>query len=241
MFLSTKRYDANTISEFKFLRIHSNNSGISFLNSSNVLNPESHKDPGFKSAYDKIGSPLASKEKGERYVYLDTKPDEKTKSDVTRIDNEIEKNTALQGILNRINTQEELSNLILALFIFRDNKGESLFSPDKSFGTDAGKVRSALFGLNSRIPDKIEETENKLELPSDVKKFYELINNFSSVKSKILSIDTLPEFYQFIIRSILPKINSNLRSKPNQIKEAIAKAANASTKYKDLLEPQKEK
>ena len=58
-----------------------------------VLDSESSKDKNFKIEYDKIQSPLASREKGEKYVFLDKKQDQvKPQSDADRLGSEVGKN-----------------------------------------------------------------------------------------------------------------------------------------------------
>jgi len=192
----------------------------------NVLDPDSHNDPDFKPAYDKIKTPLASREKGERYVYLDKKQGVKIQPDITRIDKAIEADKPLITVLSRINTQDELASLLTALFIHRDKKGQSIFPDDKTFTSDPGKVRSALFGLNYRLKEAEEE-----ELPFDVKDFYSRIDKSPNLKAALSKINSLEEFYQFLLYNILPRINPTLLKDKNKLKAAIAKAANASKQF----------
>ena len=192
----------------------------------NVLDPDSHNDPDFKPTYDKIKTPLGSKEKGERYVYLDKKQGVKIQPDITRIDKAIEADKPLMTVLSRINTQDELASLLTALFIHRDKKGQSIFPDDKTFTADSGKVRSALFGLNYRLKEAEEE-----ELPFDVKDFYSRIDKSPNLKAALSKINSLEEFYQFILYTIFPRINKSLIQDKTKLKAAIAKAANASKQF----------
>jgi hypothetical protein len=206
-----------------------------------VLDPESHKDPKFKEEYGKVNIPLASKEKGDKYVYLDKLQDKnKTQPDIDKFSKVVAKDSSFKNMLNKINSEDELANFLVALFIHRDNKGGSLFSKDKSFANDAGKVKAALFGLNSRIKDDNVQENQETPLPADIEGAYNYIDKNSTLKGLLKNVNTLEEFYQLVLRAILPYINPSIR-KVDKIKSAIAKAANTSTKYKNLLEPKKEK
>ena len=192
-----------------------------------VLDPDSHENPDFKPAYDKIKTPLASKEKGERYVYLDKKQGTtKIQPDITRVNKAIEADKPLMAILNRINTQDELASLLTALFIHKDKKGQSMFPDDKTFTSDPGRVRSALFGLNYRLKEAEKE-----ELPFDVKDFYSRIDKSPNLKNALSKINSLEEFYQFLLYNILPRISPILLKDTNKLKAAITKAANASKQF----------
>jgi hypothetical protein len=199
---------------------------VNAIYNDNVLDPDSHNDPDFKPAYDKIKTPLGSKEKGERYVYLDKKQGVKIQPDITRVDKAIEADKPLMTVLSRINTQDELASLLTALFIHKDKKGQSVFPDDKTFTTDSGKVRSALFGLNYRLKEAEEE-----ELPFDVKDFYSRIDKSPNLKAALSKINSLEEFYQFILYTIFPRINKSLIQDKTKLKAAIAKAANASKQF----------
>jgi hypothetical protein len=201
---------------------------VNAIYNDNVLDPDSHNDPDFKPAYDKIKTPLGSKEKGERYVYLDKKQGVKIQPDITRVDKAIEADKPLMTVLSRINTQDELASLLTALFIHKDKKGQSVFPDDKTFTTDSGKVRSALFGLNYRLKEVEEE-----ELPFDVKDFYSRIDKSPNLKAALSKINSLEEFYQFILYTIFPRINKSLIQDKTKLKAAIAKAANASKQFSE--------
>ena len=194
-----------------------------------VLDPESNEDENFKVEYDKIQSPLASKEKGERYVYLDKKQDQiKNQPDIDRVDKIISNNTPLMTVIKRINTQDELASLLTALFIYRDKNGEDLFPQGKQFKDDPSKVRSALFGLNYRLNE-----EDINELPFDVKDFISRLEKTTGLLQALNRVNNLEEFHQLILRVILPKVNPSLLKDKAKLKAAIAKAANASKQFAD--------
>lgn len=194
-----------------------------------VLDPESNEDKNFKIEYDKIQSPLASREKGERYVYLDKKQDQiKTQPDVERIDKIISNNTPLMTVIKRINTQDELASLLTALFIYRDKNGEDLFPQGKQFKDDPSKVRSALFGLNYRLNE-----EDVNELPFDVKDFISRLEKTTGLLQALNRVNNLEEFHELVLRVILPKVNPSLLKDKAKLKAAIAKAANASKQFAD--------
>jgi hypothetical protein len=190
-----------------------------------VLDPESSEDKNFKVEYDKIQSPLASKEKGERYVYLDKKQDQtKTQPDIERVDNIISNNTPLMTVIKRINTQDELASLLTAFFIYKDKNGKDLFPQGEPFDKDPNKVRSAMFGLNYRL----KEAE---EIPFDVKDFMSRLEKTTGLLQAINRINNLEEFHQLILRVILPKVNPSLLKDKAKLRSAIAKAANASKQF----------
>ena len=156
---------------------------------------------------------------------LDKKQDQiKTQPDIERIDTVISNNKPLISVLKRINTQDELAALLTAFFIFRDKKGSSLFPQGKQFSSDPGRVRSALFGLNYRL-------EEAKEIPFDVKDFMSRIENTPGLVMALNKINNVEEFYEFILRVVLPKVNPSLLKNKNSLKSAIAKAANASKEF----------
>ncbi len=160
---------------------------------------------------------------------LDKKQDQiKTKPDIVRIDQIVSNNKPLMNVLKRINTQDELASLLTAIFIFRDKKGQSLFPQGKQFKDDPGKVRSALFGLNYRL----KEADAK-EIPFDVKDFMTRLEATPGLVLAINKVNDLEEFYEMLLRVILPKINPTLLKNTSTLKSAIAKAANASRQFAD--------
>jgi hypothetical protein len=100
-----------------------------------------------------------------------------------------------------------------------------MFPDDKTFTSDPGRVRSALFGLNYRLKEAEEE------LPFDVKDFYSRIDKSPNLKNALAKINSLEEFYQFLLYNILPRISPTLLKDKNKLKAAIAKAANASKQF----------
>jgi hypothetical protein len=213
-----------------------------------VLDIESSTDDRFKKEYEEIPSPLGNQEKGERYVYFDKlqnkNPD---KYDTKVIKNIVSKIPQLSILLNKINTKAELADFILALFLHTNEQGSSLFSDKKIFATNTGKVRSALFGLNNRIPKTLQEilfgeAEETPETPDknlfDVEKFYKLIDSKPTLLAKLKNIDNIEEFYQLCLRVIFPLLNDTFKTETgvSQLKQAIALAANSSTKYKSILD-----
>ena len=209
-----------------------------------VLDIESSTDDRFKKEYKEIPSPLGNQEKGERYVYLD-KLQTPDKYDITVIKNLFSKIPQLSILLKKINTKAELADFILALFLHTDKQGGNIFG-DKMPITNPGRVRAALFGLNNRIPKTIQEilfgeaeetpetTDKKL---FDVKKFYDILDTKSTLLAKLKNINNVEEFYQLCLRVIFPRLNDTFKTESgvSQLKQAIALAANSSTKYKSML------
>jgi len=215
-----------------------------------VLDIESSTDDRFKKEYKEIPSPLGSQEKGERYVYLDKFKDTiKDKFDIEVLIKLFDKTPQLLKLLNKINTKAELADFILALFLHTDKLGGDIFSDKKTFATNTGKVRSALFGLNNRIPKSLQEilfgeAEETSEEPDkklfDVKRFYDILDTKSTLLAKLKNINNLEEFYQLCLRVIFPRLPDTFKTETgvSQLKQAIALAANSSTKYKSLLDAQ---
>ena len=213
-----------------------------------VLDIESSTDDRFKKEYKEIPSPLGSQEKGERYVYFDKLQNQNPdKYDTKVTKNIVSKIPQLSILLNKINTKAELADFILALFLHTNEQGSSLFSDKKIFATNTGKVRSALFGLNNRIPKTLQEilfgeAEETPETPDknlfDVEKFYKLIDSKPTLLAKLKNIDNIEEFYQLCLRVIFPLLNDTFKTETgvSQLKQAIALAANSSTKYKSILD-----
>jgi hypothetical protein len=173
-----------------------------------------------------------------------TSSSDKTKTqiqpDVTRVTQAINRDTTFKSYLNRIDNKDELANFILALFLYRDTKGDSIFPPDQTFADNTGRVRSALFTLNNTIPNNLTEANVQqifTKFP-DVKTAYTHIGRSSILRNELRKINNITEFTQFIIYSILPYINPKFRTKNGVqvLKSAIALAANMSTQYKDILD-----
>ena len=161
----------------------------------------------------------------------------KTSPDVVRIAQTINKDTQLKSHLNKIDKPIELADFILALFLYKDNRGVKLFDP--KFTPDANKVKSALFGLNNKIKDTIEEEikdERTFEQRQiDVKKAYERIDKNANLKTLLNKINTIDEFQQLVLQGILPFINPAFKKNTDDLKSAIATAANRSRVYTKLL------
>lgn len=156
---------------------------------------------------------------------LDKKQNQiKTQPDIERIDKVISNNKPLMSVLKRINTQDELAALLTAFFIYRDKEGSSLFPQGKQFSSDPGRVRSALFGLNYRL-------DEAKEIPFDVKDFMSRIEKTPGLVIALNKVNNLEEFYEFILRVVLPKVNPSLLKNKNTLKSAVAKAANASKEF----------
>jgi hypothetical protein len=169
----------------------------------------------------------------------------KTQPDVTRVSNAIEKDVAFKRFLGKLDNKNELSSFILALFLYKDTKGKVLFDPKQTFATDAGKVRAAMFGLNNRIPNTLteEESDDLIRKFPDVQAAYTYIGKSSTLRSLLQNINTIEEFYQLVLRSILPHINPKFKTKDGvgELKGAIALAANKSKEFQDILNKKKKK
>jgi len=161
----------------------------------------------------------------------------KIPSDVARIIQTINKDTQLKSYLGRIDRKEELADLLLALFLYKDSKGAKLFDPNQTFAPNADKVRAALFGLNNKIKTTIKEEDNRTpeQKQIDVKKAYERIDKNTTLKNLLNKINTLDEFHQLVLQGILPFINPIFKKNTDTLKSAIAMAANSSKAYKDLF------
>jgi hypothetical protein len=168
----------------------------------------------------------------------------KTQPDVNRVTQAIGKDVAFKRFLGKLDNKNELSSFILALFLYKDTKGKVLFDPKQTFATDTGKVRAAMFGLNNRIPDTLTEEEDDLirKFP-DVQAAYTYIGKSSTLRSLLQNINTIEEFYQLVLRSILPHINPKFKTKDGvgELKSAIALAANKSKEFQDILNKKKTK
>ena len=176
-----------------------------------------------------------------------TSSTKKTPPDVVRLSQVIGRDKGFQKWLGKIDNVNELSSFILALFLYRDNKG-SLFSPDKlnGFDSNAGKVRSALFSLNNKIPDVIQEEnedDNFIRKFGDVKAAYTYIGKSTTLRNELMRISDLPEFHSFILQSILPYINPKFKTKEGvkDLTNAIALAARQTKEFEKLLDKQKSK
>lgn len=177
---------------------------------------------------------------------FDSKADKvKVQTDVARVTQAINRDGTFKSYLKRIDNVDELANFILALFLYRDTKGDPIFPPDKTFFTDTGRVRSALFALHNTIPNELKEEDSEqifAKFP-DVKAAYTHIGRSSTLRNLLKNVNTSLEFTQMVIYSILPYINPKFRTKNGvkDLKRAIYKAASMSSKYKDILDKPRKK
>lgn len=180
-----------------------------------VLDPETNKDPNFKVEYDKIQSPIASKAQGKNYIYLDKKQDQvKPQSDADRLGSEVEKNKIVTTDLTRINTQDEVRELIVQLV--------SLLSPN--LVQDKNNLKNIMFGVRNRL---------KEGAPTDVSKVVQDIMRNPTIVNRFKNINSVEEAVQAILREILPFLNPVMFTKKGDqvtastaLKNAVIGAAN---------------
>jgi len=180
-----------------------------------VLDSESSEDKNFKAEYDKIKSPLASREKGEKYVFLDKKQDQiKPQSDADRLGSEISKNKIVTTDLTRINTQDEVRDLIVQLV--------GLLSPN--LVQDKSNLKTIMFGVRNRLKEGTS---------TDVSKVVQDIVRNPTIVNRFKNINSVEEAIQVILREILPFLNKSLLTKKGDqvtastaLKNAVIGAAN---------------
>ncbi len=180
-----------------------------------VLDSESSEDKNFKVEYDKIKSPLASREKGEKYVFLDKKQDQvKPQSDADRLGSEVGKNKIITTDLTRINTQDEVRDLIVQLV--------SLLSPN--LVQDKSNLKTIMFGIRNRLKEATS---------TDVSKVVQDIMRNPTIVNRFKTINSVEEAVQAILREILPFLNPSLFTKKGDqvtsstaLKNAVIGAAN---------------
>ena len=181
----------------------------------NVLDIDSHNDPNFRKTYDSIEVPLASQSQGERYVYLDKKQDQvKPQSDADRLGSEVGKNKIITTDLTRINTQDEVRELIVQLV--------SLLSPN--LVQDKNNLKNIMFGVRNRL---------KEGAPTDVSKVVQDIMRNPTIVNRFKNINSVEEAVQAILREILPFLNPVMFTKKGDqvtastaLKNAVIGAAN---------------
>jgi hypothetical protein len=215
------------------------------------------KDEAEKEELESLGF---TPQQGGNYVFLGNQTKDqaldklqatnKTKPDVERVARTIESSSAFRNLLLRINDVNELSNLLLSFFIYRDTKGQPIMDPGKRYTSDLNKVKGTMYSLSNRIPSEIKEAGEPAPVPADVQSIFEFIDGNPTLKNLLLKINEPEEFIQLWLRVILgsnPKTNKpflnptlvgKIKANPSLLKTAIAKAANESSKYKDLYKPQ---
>ena len=187
----------------------------------------------------KLSAPQDSKSTSSTEPFDKNK--KKTQPDVTRVTQAIEKDTSFKRFLGKLDNVNELSNFILALFLYRDNKGEPLF--DKNFATSRDKVKSAIYGLTYRMPDKLKEADDDdlIRKFPDVQTAYTYIGKSTTLRNLLKNINTIEEFHQLILRSILPFIHPKFKTKSGvgDLKKAIISAGNRSKEFENILNKKK--
>ena len=186
-----------------------------------VLDSESSEDKNFKVEYDKIQSPLASREKGEKYVFLDKKQDQvKPQSDADRLGSEVGKNKIVTTDLIRINTQDEVRDLIVQLV--------SLLNPN--LVQDKSNLKTIMFGVRNRLKEAVSNDVSRVV--KDILRNPTIVNRFKNINS-------VEEAVQAILREILPFLNPVMFTKKGDqvtsstaLKNAVIGATNIITSPK---------
>jgi hypothetical protein len=119
--------------------------------------------------------------------------------------------SSLKSLLKRIDTADELRDLIVAL----------LKNINADFVSDKTKVKSVLFQLRNRI----KEAETK-----DTTATIDAILKDNTIVALFQKINTIEEAIQLILRNIIPYLNPSLLKDKTKLKNAIISAANTYNK-----------
>jgi hypothetical protein len=167
---------------------------------------------GYADELRKVG--FAQQPQGKGYVFLgpgQSKKDlAKPQPDVAAVGAAITKNQSLKSLLQRIDTQDELTSLVLGIF--------NTYKP--TFTNDTTKVTNALNKLDDRI---VTEAEKQSE---DVSNILTAIGKDGTLKSKLQNIDNEQEAIEVIISDIIPFIGENLKKDKQKLKQALVNAFN---------------
>lgn len=170
---------------------------------------------GYADELRKVG--FAQQPQGKGYIFLgpgQTKKDAmgggKPQPDASAVGTAIGKNQSLKTLLSKINSQDELTSLILNMF--------NTFRP--SFVADRAKVSNALNKLDDQIlTEEIKPSE-------DVTNIIAAIEKDSTLKSRLTNIDNEEEAIQTVISNIIPFIDQTLRGDKRKVKQALLNAFN---------------
>jgi hypothetical protein len=165
---------------------------------------------------------------GNNYVFLkgQTKKQvtgqnqSKVQADTTRVLNAINRNTSLKTSLKRINTKDELKELIKAIIGYINNRLKQTPSQIK---TDLTTLRNQY-----KDPNKpLKEEEKALNLP-DINNAVKLIDSYAGLKTDLDRINTREELIQFL-RGLIAFLDPALASREADVKAAFQGAANSMT------------
>jgi len=171
---------------------------------------------------------------GKNYVFLkgqskaDVKKQVKVQADTTRVLNTINRNTSLKTSLKRINTRDELKELIKAIIGYINNR---LKQTPGQIKTDLITIRNTY-----KAPNKpLKEEEKALNLP-DINNAVKLIDSYSGLKTELDRINTREELVQ-LLKGIIAFLDPALASRETDVKAAFQGAASSITNK--ALEPWK--
>jgi hypothetical protein len=182
---------------------------------------------GYADELRKVG--FAQQPQGKGYMFLgpgETKAAARAKlqGDTAAVKTIIDKDKSLQSYLSKVNTQQELRDLVIAIF--------ETFKP--TFLQDKGKVDNALNKLDDRYVSVKEEVES-----ADIQAIIRAIGNNSTLKGRLLTIDNETEAVEVILNVIVPYINPALVKDSTKVKQALTDAFNAIRNKKTTIEPVK--
>lgn len=165
---------------------------------------------------------------GNNYVFLkgQTKKQvtgqnqSKVQADTTRVLNTISRNTSLKNSLKRINTKDELKELIKAIIGYINGRLQQSPSQIK---TDLTTLRNQY-----KDPNKpLKEEEKALNLP-DINNAVKIIDNYAGLKTDLDRINTREELIQFL-RGLIAFLDPALASREADVKAAFQGASNSMT------------
>ncbi len=152
---------------------------------------------------------------GGNYVFLtpgQTKA-QAQKPDVTRVFLSMDRNPSLITALKRINTKDELKNLLVNIVNY----------VNKNLQSKSSDIRTTLFQVANSISLKEEQTN------IDIENISKILDRYTGLKSLLDRIDTREELKQFLI-NLLSYVDKTLYSKrPADIRGAVFAAANTMT------------
>jgi hypothetical protein len=173
---------------------------------------------------------------GNNYVFLKGKSaadigvtrTNKVQADTTRVLNTINRNTSLKTSLKRINTKDELKELIKAIIGYINSR---LKQTPGQIKTDLITIRNTY-----KAPNKpLKEEEKALNLP-DINNAIKLIDSYSGLKTELDRINTREELVQ-LLKGIIAFLDPALASRETDVKAAFQGAASSITNK--ALEPWK--
>jgi hypothetical protein len=140
----------------------------------------------------------------------------KKNSDVDAVDKAFSSNSTLKTAISRINTEDELSQLLTAMVNYVNKDFTNSSSNVKMAYSDTINTIPKYYSSNPNVKYTIKEQEN-----TDVINVEKTLDKYPDIKRKLQNINNKEELKQIIMNDILANIDPKLSQDKNKIIRAV--------------------